>query len=399
MSSNFINSMRLNNLQRQINELERISGVVNPMVTDLDGNEHAITDVSDVSTGTLHINNGLIEWDGTSLKIESDTIITDQNINSYIDDESVFGKVTIGANPHQYSIAVNPANNNLSLYSNDVIQPSSLVGEISYVDIDDRLSTPIINFQGTDPDAFHELKPNNDMTKLEYLGDELITSTSLSTELENYVNYSAATQDLHMNNHGIYLQGNNIAEINELGFTNDKIMTTSSNDLTYDGKVIINESNLDSYVETIVGSYEKIYQQTAVTVFNPNPSQLVTTFFIDFTEVINNESIAVGLVMYITGKLICIGVANSNNPSTAFSAVQSAYDYTLIIKGLNNTWAVVSEAVDAHNPHTSSGGVEDLFQFDVTTAQTNNTILINFTHDDNLVYSLKNVYTINYAKY
>jgi hypothetical protein len=425
--------MRLNNLQRQINELERIAGVVNPMVTDLDANEHMITDLESIAlldggvNKTITISDGKIEINGDvygninnpltedlncnshnitsveqittgSVKFSDNTVLSpyDGNLEyagnpliyqglagfwlgSYdmggntISDAVIngpsadFGKFVIGAEPDQFTLAVNPSSKNLSLYTGSVVQETDYVGEVVYNNPVDGIVTPLITFEDAGDSANHKLELSSS-TPYRLLIDE--KQIMIEDDMTNYYSKDA---DINTQ-HDIYMNGHNIANIAELGIglAANKILTIDGdNDLTFDDNKIVTSANIAGYID---GSniFQQVYKNSYLTDFNPSYSSY--DMHIDLTpELTGGQTPTLGYSVFIRGHLNAIVLARLPNGSNTVIGNES-WDYELLIFGKDRTWEFNVDSVTAHNPFVHTDSSTDELSFVVDSANDNSII-------------------------
>ena len=301
---------------------------------------NSVTGINNVQCTTLDLNNGQVRWDGTNLKIQGNTIITNDNIDGYIDTDVNFEKLTVGTSPNQYTLAVNP-DNNLALYTGSVVQPSSLVGEVAYVSPENGVTTEIVNFTDIADSGNHHLmlsdtapyllqfegatiltSSNAKVTSLVLLdnttehslnfdgtlkidSDEIITSTNIESYVENVTDLHLYTKkvadvDQDMNNHNI----ENVNSITWNGANADSLVIQSNKLQFSDGT-------------QIKRFHKQVYNIAS------NSSNSIQTIPLEFlTETITNYCIVT-----ITGIVMCIGTLTgsyTNSASTKYVIVAKA---------------------------------------------------------------------------
>jgi hypothetical protein len=467
--SSFLTNIRLNNLERKIEGIIDDIGITNPMVGNLDANNHAInnaslisftdtqTDVNQVltvknselnlndapygnlsnpltqdldldnnklininqlkfndqdiifsldggisfsstvslgnndingvntlSTAHIDLNNGSISWNGTNLFIGNETIITDENINSYIDTEAEFQKITIGITGPQYTLGINPTND-LALYSGSVVENANKVGQIVYNSDTNGISTSIINFQDSADSANHHLKLTDITPYRLQIDDKNIV---IQDDLDNYF---SKNEDIQLQ-HDMYLNFHNIADINELGIgvANKVIALDAYSDLTFDNNKVITSANITSYID---GSniFQQVYKNSYLTDFNPS----YTFYNMPITLTPELQGITtptLGYSIFIKGHLNVMVLGRLPNGSDDIKG-NEVFDYEVLIFGSIRSWTFYSVSDEGHNIYQHDGGGEDAISF-LTDANNDNTILLKLNFDGTSQLKIMNSYSV-----
>jgi hypothetical protein len=331
---------------------------------------------------------------GVDLAIGSNNteiILTSSNYATHISEDSVFNSITLNDNTISFS-SYNIALNNGSVVVKD--ESDTEVGHIPVIN-NDVLNIASIRFFGNDETENHFLTTSGDMTKLQYMGNDVITANNLNGELTDYVKYQAEN-DIHLNGHGLYLDNNNIANVAEIGFTSSNlILDVDGSDLQFNGHKIINDNNISSYIEGQSGNlFQKIYSNTYNITYGVGYSTLAIP--LNFDDALTGESAPqLCFDVLIKGNLVCIGVVQT----TSILAVANEYfDYEVLVRGSGTTWSILKYSDEANNQYQNpSGGLDDI-NFSPTSTNANE-IIMNFSFNNNLSYVLKNTYTVSYVKF
>ena len=465
----FLTNIRLNSLQRQINDLEASVGIQNPIQSNVDGNNKTITNLSalgikdgstnknltlnnnellingsvygnvsnplsqdldldnnklinvnqlkfndeniifaqdggitftstislgnndingvnTLTTSHIDLNNGSLSWNGTNLFIGNDTIITNENINSYIDNEAEFQKITIGTTASsQYTLGINPSND-LALYTGSVVEPANKVGQIVYNSDTDGITTSIINFQDSGDSANHHLKLTNTTPYRLQIDDKNIV---IQDDLDNYF---SKNEDIQLQ-HDMYLNFHNIADINELGIgvANKVIALDAYSDLTFDNNKVITSANIASYID---GSniFQQVYRNSYLTDFNPS-----YTFYdmqINLApELQGITTPTLGYSIFIKGHLNVMVLGRLSNGNNIIKG-NEVFDYELLIFGSARTYTFYSVSDEGHNIYQHDGGGEDEISF-LADANNDNSIILKLNFDGISQLKIMNSYSIN----
>jgi hypothetical protein len=471
--SSFLTNIRLNNLERKVDGIIDDIGITNPMVTNLDANNHAINNVSSLSfkdtqnnlnqvltiknnelnlnnnpygnlqnplgenldlnhnniinvnqlkfndqdvifsqdggitftstislgnndingvntahMSTLNLNNGNLTWNGTNLFINNENIITNENINSYIDTEAEFQKITIGiTGAQQYTLGIN-STDDLALYTGNSVLNASKVGQIVYNSDENGISTSIINFFDSQDSANHHLKLTDTTPYRLQIDDKNIV---IEDDLNNYFNNN---EDIHLQ-HDIYMNGKNIGNLGELGIglSANKILTIDDDsDLTFDNNKVVTAGNISGFIDGHTGAniWQRVYNESYLTPFNPSSS------VIDMPINFNNENQGANptllISVFIEGTLNCLIFSRLPNGSNAVVG-NSIYKYYILLNGQNTTWSLINDNFEIHNQFTRPDSNED--ELSVLTNSTNpNEINLHFDFYSNCQYQIKNTYTV-----
>jgi hypothetical protein len=465
--SSFLTNIRLNSLQRQINDLEASVGIQNPIQSNVDGNNKTITNLSalgikdgstnknltlnnnellingsvygnvsnplsqdldldnnklinvnqlkfndeniifpqdggitfsstislgnndingvnTLTTSHIDLNNGNLVWNGTNLFVNNETIITDENINSYIDTEAEFEKITIGITGSQYTLGINPTND-LALYTGNSVLNANKVGQIVYNSDVDGISTSIINFFDSQDSANHHLKLTDTTPYRLQIDDKNIV---IQDDLDNYF---SKNEDIQLQ-HDMYLNFHNIADINELGIgvANKVIALDAYSDLTFDNNKVITSANIASYID---GSniFQQVYRNSYLTDFNPS-----YTFYnmpINLApELQGITTPTLGYSIFIKGHLNVMVLGRLPNGSDDIKG-NEVFDYELLIFGSVRTWTFYSVSEEGHNIYQHDGGGEDAISF-LVDANNDNQILLKLNFDGISQLKILNSYSI-----
>jgi hypothetical protein len=465
--SSFLTNIRLNSLQRQINDLEASVGIQNPIQSNVDGNNKTITNLSalgikdgstnknltlnnnellingsvygnvsnplsqdldldnnklinvnqlkfndeniifpqdggitfsstislgnndingvnTLTTSHINLNNGNLVWNGTNLFVNNETIITDENINSYIDTEAEFEKITIGITGSQYTLGINPTND-LALYTGNSVLNANKVGQIVYNSDVDGISTSIINFFDSQDSANHHLKLTDTTPYRLQIDDKNIV---IQDDLDNYF---SKNEDIQLQ-HDMYLNFHNIADINELGIgvANKVIALDAYSDLTFDNNKVITSANIASYID---GSniFQQVYRNSYLTDFNPS-----YTFYnmpINLApELQGITTPTLGYSIFIKGHLNVMVLGRLPNGSDDIKG-NEVFDYELLIFGSVRTWTFYSVSEEGHNIYQHDGGGEDAISF-LVDANNDNQILLKLNFDGISQLKILNSYSI-----
>jgi hypothetical protein len=465
--SSFLTNIRLNSLQRQINDLEASVGIQNPIQSNVDGNNKTITNLSalgikdgstnknltlnnnellingsvygnvsnplsqdldldnnklinvnqlkfndeniifpqdggitfsstislgnndingvnTLTTSHIDLNNGNLVWNGTNLFVNNETIITDENINSYIDTEAEFEKITIGITGSQYTLGINPTND-LALYTGNSVLNANKVGQIVYNSDVDGISTSIINFFDSQDSANHHLKLTDTTPYRLQIDDKNIV---IQDDLDNYF---SKNEDIQLQ-HDMYLNFHNIADINELGIgvANKVIALDAYSDLTFDNNKVITSANIASYID---GSniFQQVYRNSYLTDFNPS-----YTFYnmpINLApELQGITTPTLGYSIFIKGHLNVMVLGRLPNGSDDIKG-NEVFDYELLIFGSVRTWTFYSVSEEGHNIYQHDGGGEDAISF-LVDANSDNQILLKLNFDGISQLKILNSYSI-----
>jgi len=468
--SSFLTNIRLNNLERKVDGIIDDIGITNPMVTNLDANNHAINNVSSLSfkdtqnnlnqvltiknnelnlnnnpygnlqnplgenldlnhnniinvnqlkfndqdvifsqdggitftstislgnndingvntahMSTLNLNNGNLTWNGTNLFINNENIITNENINSYIDTEAEFQKITIGiTGAQQYTLGIN-STDDLALYTGNSVLNASKVGQIVYNSDENGISTSIINFFDSQDSANHHLKLTDTTPYRLQIDDKNIV---IQDDLDNYF---SKNEDIQLQ-HDMYLNFHNIADINELGIgvANKVIALDAYSDLTFDNNKVITSANIASYID---GSniFQQVYRNSYLTDFNPS-----YTFYnmpINLApELQGITTPTLGYSIFIKGHLNVMVLGRLPNGSDDIKG-NEVFDYELLIFGSVRTWTFYSVSEEGHNIYQHDGGGEDAISF-LVDANNDNQILLKLNFDGISQLKILNSYSI-----
>ena len=331
---------------------------------------------------------------GVDLAIGSNNneiILTSSNYASHITEDSVFNSITLNDN----TIAENL--NNISLNNGSIVVKDESNTEIGHIPVinNDILNISSIRFFGNDETENHFLTTSTDMTKLEYMGNEVITANNLNGELTDYVKYQAEN-DIHLNGHGLYLDNNNIANVQEIGFTNSNlILDVDGADLQFNNYKLINENNIGSYIEGQSGNlFQKIYSNSYNITYGVGYTTLPIP--LNFNDALTGESAPqLCFDVLIKGNLVCIGVVQT---TSIIAAANEYFDYEVLVRGSGTTWSLLKYSDEANNQYQNpSGGLDDI-TFSPTSSNANE-IIMTFSFNNNLSYVLKNTYTVSYVKF
>jgi hypothetical protein len=302
-------------------------GVSNPLASSLDCNSHAIENVSsiafagqsssvyldgalitfthdvgfgnnnissigEVSCNNIELNNSKLEWDGTNLSINNDDIIRASTINSYIDNEAEFSKLSIKDGANEYTIGVN-STNDLALYTGLSVNNSNLVGNILYHSPVDGAIVSIVSFEDASDSANHKLMLSDSTPYRLQIDDKKIM---IEDDMTNYYSKDA---DINTQ-HDIYMNGHNIANVSEIGIglAANKILTIDSDDdLTFDDNKIVTSANIAGYIDSS-NIFQQIYKNSYLTDFNP--SYTTYDMHIDLTPELAGATATLGYSIFIS---------------------------------------------------------------------------------------------------
>jgi hypothetical protein len=471
--SSFLTNIRLNNLERKVDGIVNDIGITNPMVSNLNANNHAINNVSSLSfkdtqnnlnqvltikdnelnlnnnpygnisnplsgdldldnnklininqlkfndqniifvedggitftstislgnndingvntlsTATIHLNNGVLSWNGTNFFIGNDTIITNENINSYIDTEAEFQKITIGTTASsQYTLGIN-SSNDLSLYTGSTVENANKVGQIVYNSDTDGISTSIINFFDSQDSQNHHLKLTDTAPYRLQIDDKNIV---IQDDLNNYFSNN---EDIHLQ-HDIYMNGKNIGNLGELGIglSANKILTIDEDtDLTFDNNKVITAGNITSFIDGHSGSniWQRVYNFSYLTAFNPSNNNLLMP--LNFSNETTGITPSLLFSVWIEGTLNCLLFSRLPNGNNTVVANQ-IFKYSILLNGNNTTWSVLTHNIQTTNPYIRPDESED--ELTILTNSTNpSEINLNLEFYDSCQYQIKNTFTI-----
>jgi hypothetical protein len=343
-----------------------------------------INGVNTLTTSHIDLNNGNLVWNGTNLFVNNETIITDENINSYIDTEAEFEKITIGITGSQYTLGINPTND-LALYTGNSVLNANKVGQIVYNSDVDGISTSIINFFDSQDSANHHLKLTDTTPYRLQIDDKNIV---IQDDLDNYF---SKNEDIQLQ-HDMYLNFHNIADINELGIgvANKVIALDAYSDLTFDNNKVITSANIASYID---GSniFQQVYRNSYLTDFNPS-----YTFYnmpINLApELQGITTPTLGYSIFIKGHLNVMVLGRLPNGSDDIKG-NEVFDYELLIFGSVRTWTFYSVSEEGHNIYQHDGGGEDAISF-LVDANNDNQILLKLNFDGISQLKILNSYSI-----
>jgi hypothetical protein len=199
-----------------------LDGALITFTHDVGFGNNNIVSIGEVSCNNIELNNSRLEWDGTNLSINDDDIIRASTINSYIDNEAEFIKLSIKDGAYEYTIGVN-SNNDLSLYTGLSVNNANLVGDIVYNSPTNGITTDIINFTDAQDSQNHHLTLRNTAPYLLTIDDNIILT-------DNYCKTSEVVLLDNSTPHSLIVDG---------GL------------LKIDDNEIITASNIESYVENV----------------------------------------------------------------------------------------------------------------------------------------------------
>jgi hypothetical protein len=417
----FTTNIRLNSLQRQINALEAVSGVTNPMISDVDGANHKITNLSSIglkdgaTNRSITLSNSTIQIDGTTYGNLSNPLNEDLDCNSK--NLTSVEQITTGSVKFSDNTVLAPYDGNLEYAGNPLIYQGLAGFWLGSYDMGgNTISDAVINGPSCEfgkitingsPDQFTlavdptsknlSLYTGSVVQESDFVGEVLynspvdgavvsIVSFEDATDSANHklmlssstpyrlqiddkkimieddmTNYYSKDADINTQ-HDIYMNGHNIANIGELGIglSQNKVLTLDGdNDLTFDGNKVVTSANIAGYID---GSslFQQVYKNSYLTDFNP--SYTTYEMHIDLTPELTGQTPTLGYSVFIKGHLNAIVLARLSNGSDTVIG-NEAFDYELLVFGSGRSWSFNVNSVTAHNPYVHTDGTQHELTF------------------------------------
>jgi hypothetical protein len=417
----FTTNIRLNSLQRQINALEAVEGVTNPMVADVDASNHKITNLSSIglkdgaTNRTITLADSTIKIDGATYGGVSNPLTSDLDCNSK--NLTSVEQITTGSVKFNDNSVLAPYAGNLEYAGNPVIVQGSAGFWLGSYDMGgNTISDAVINGPSADfgkitingePDQFtlavdstsknlslytgSVVQPSDFVGEVAYISadngltTDIVTFTDTADSANHKLMLSSSTpyrlqidgkqimieddmtnyysKDADINTqHDIYMNGHNIANIGELGIglSQNKVLTLDGDDdLTFDENKIVTSANIAGYID---GSniFQQVYKDSYLTDFNP--SYTTYEMHIDLTPELAGQTPTLGYSVFIRGHLNAIVLARL--PSGSDTVIgNECFDYELLVFGTGRSWSFNVDSVTAHNPYVHTDGTQHELTF------------------------------------